>query len=75
MRRRRRRIILVKLLFSLSDPLPILEQSVIQQQKVSKLQVKFFFSTTVHIDSFENRAPTNTINLVKFDFNFHASIH
>ncbi|KAK2558324.1 Protein CASP, partial [Acropora cervicornis] len=32
-------IILVKwLLFSLSDPLPILEQSVIQQQKVSKLQ-------------------------------------
>ena len=52
-------IILVKwLLFSLSDPLPILEQSVIQQQKVSKLQVKFF-STTVHVDSFENRAPTH----------------
>ena len=44
--------------FSFSDPLPILEQSVIQQQKVSKLQVKFF-STTVHVDSFENRAPTH----------------
>ena len=52
--------------FSFSDPLPILEQSVIQQQKVSKLQVKFFFSTSVHVDSFENRAPTHIINLVQF---------
>ena len=51
--------------FSFSDPLPILEQSVIQQQKVSKLQVKFF-STTAHVDSFENRARTHRINLVQF---------